>query len=1421
MASASDGLCHNDPNFAVICNFLDRYGELLGFKDVSYADLQTWIEDTKHVSSFLSDIHIRLMRKMGKKITADKWEKYIMKFILDNYSEVDAWEIDRYGYKLSKVSTKLTLLKTLMERQFDLNKTFKEKINEKTPEELRYMPLGRDKNGLAYWYMLDKDLNLRVYREDLDDVNAETWELVCSNRQELATLIGQLADPVEGKTEDKDSNSEASGSVKNEPGAVKGEVSEDSQDSVLSKDVKTEIKTEGGSETQKNLSDTKHNVKKEPDKVGKDEVDGVGDKKAGPSQSIVKCEVKVEDIMKVQVKVEQNDNNEVQCKVKKGHLETQEKTDSCLTGEKESEDSQSVDRTKSEGASSELGDCESAAPGKDNDNSIPGKDNDNSKDCQVDSKEEKKEDVQDSSEKELCKDSHKEEKKSSESVGSTKSSEEKSDEKYDSSVKTTSCASHNEKTENVQNEDGAKSTPNLHDVKDSTSGEKASTTCEDEVGEQEDTPPNDLNVVENKSNSASETKKGKIDSEKDSVEDNKKNDKVSEIKMIPAQGNKDLEVEGSDTGNLTQKSDDKEVDKEQSAEQDCKGEENNERGPKISNDESCKNKEEKDTSKKEEKNSSDEGNVKKTENVSTEKKSEHLTTVKKSENVTNEGSSKSDVDQNNSSKYGSEEKDLESTEKTVNVKETKNKDVKECNNDSTSKKTPTKNTNKNKNSRKRGIQYDESSEDSVVEPENKKAKDGKKMLPKGKRKTPSKVEALSSDESDDVPLSQMSRGRTPNKQKSRKRVETDSSQSLVTPTRKSSRPSKKKKLHSDEEYEDEFLTIATSKSPSRPVKKLGTSDEGSPAPQGKIKKLCKNSKQKVLKSKDKNNKSKSSSKKLKNKSDEITPKKSKKSKSSKIVYSSDDEPLVKSAKKSKSKKVVESEEEKESEVDDGRRRSARVKSLRKQKKEPTPEFSSLEEDEVVESDFKLTSEAESDDSDDVDFSPKGRNALRQAARIKQEEQEEINNDTPCCKCLKYDRPEWLLLCDTCDAGYHTACLRPPLFVIPEGDWFCPPCEHKQLVSKLQDNLRELDVLLKKHDRLVKRKERLAFVGISLDNILKEVSRNRGKDMANIYEAEGREYHPSEEEEETGKPPPVVSRKKARKLTLLDSDDEPQDDDSEEFQLTDETCSEPPEEEEEDDDDEEISDFSEDGEGWRSCRRRSQYGRSSRRSSRRRPGAGRFKDFVVDDEYDSDDYRRSRRKAARKRVNYDEILADEDETELEEETEESIDSSDLCSDDSDHKKKHKKSKKKKKKKRKKEKRKKSKRRLKSEDESGESEKDNEDGSKSDDSSKSEVVKKAHKRRREKKKKKRRASPSDSDSESDIGKRRSRRFAQKVNYKALLGSESDEERKVSSKKKKKETSTESSESDTESESGEEQKPPTKKKGVILDETTGEAL
>ena len=53
----------------------------------------------------------------------------------------------------------------------------------------------------------------------------------------------------------------------------------------------------------------------------------------------------------------------------------------------------------------------------------------------------------------------------------------------------------------------------------------------------------------------------------------------------------------------------------------------------------------------------------------------------------------------------------------------------------------------------------------------------------------------------------------------------------------------------------------------------------------------------------------------------------------------------------------------------------------------------------------------------------------------------------CHKCKKGDKPEKMLLCDTCDRGWHLYCLTPPLKSIPEGDWSCPKCVDR--VSKQQ------------------------------------------------------------------------------------------------------------------------------------------------------------------------------------------------------------------------------------------------------------------------------------------------------------------------------------------------------------------------------------
>ncbi|KAL3664993.1 hypothetical protein V7S43_010168 [Phytophthora oleae] len=45
----------------------------------------------------------------------------------------------------------------------------------------------------------------------------------------------------------------------------------------------------------------------------------------------------------------------------------------------------------------------------------------------------------------------------------------------------------------------------------------------------------------------------------------------------------------------------------------------------------------------------------------------------------------------------------------------------------------------------------------------------------------------------------------------------------------------------------------------------------------------------------------------------------------------------------------------------------------------------------------------------------------------------------CRNCQTIHAKGRLLLCDRCDAPYHTFCLKSPLPAIPKGEWFCPTC----------------------------------------------------------------------------------------------------------------------------------------------------------------------------------------------------------------------------------------------------------------------------------------------------------------------------------------------------------------------------------------------
>ncbi|XP_066142335.1 bromodomain adjacent to zinc finger domain protein 2B isoform X3 [Euwallacea fornicatus] len=52
------------------------------------------------------------------------------------------------------------------------------------------------------------------------------------------------------------------------------------------------------------------------------------------------------------------------------------------------------------------------------------------------------------------------------------------------------------------------------------------------------------------------------------------------------------------------------------------------------------------------------------------------------------------------------------------------------------------------------------------------------------------------------------------------------------------------------------------------------------------------------------------------------------------------------------------------------------------------------------------------------------------------------NLSNCQFCHSGDNEDKLLLCDSCDRGYHTYCFKPKMENIPDGDWYCHECMNK-------------------------------------------------------------------------------------------------------------------------------------------------------------------------------------------------------------------------------------------------------------------------------------------------------------------------------------------------------------------------------------------
>ncbi|XP_014912297.1 remodeling and spacing factor 1 [Poecilia latipinna] len=218
-ASSPPGLC---PNYAVVCSFLERYGALLDLPELTFPQLERYLQDTSSVPKLLVDLHVKLLRKIGKSVSADRWEKYLVK-ICQEFNTTWAWELEQNGYKELSMECKTDILKYLCEIQFDENVKFKTAINDEDPDKMRLQPIGRDKDGQMYWFQLDQDDNVRVYVEEQDDLDGASWKCIVRTRNDLAEVVALLKTQIDPELlkRDLEQKSKAEGEADKDKGNTK------------------------------------------------------------------------------------------------------------------------------------------------------------------------------------------------------------------------------------------------------------------------------------------------------------------------------------------------------------------------------------------------------------------------------------------------------------------------------------------------------------------------------------------------------------------------------------------------------------------------------------------------------------------------------------------------------------------------------------------------------------------------------------------------------------------------------------------------------------------------------------------------------------------------------------------------------------------------------------------------------------------------------------------------------------------------------------------------------------------------------------------------------------------------------------------------------------------------------------------------
>lgn len=956
------------PNFAVVCSFLERYGPLLDLPELPFPELERVLQapppdvGNGEVPKELVELHLKLMRKIGKSVTADRWEKYLIK-ICQEFNSTWAWEMEKKGYLEMSVECKLALLKYLCECQFDDNLKFKNIINEEDADTMRLQPIGRDKDGLMYWYQLDQDHNVRMYIEEQDDQDGSSWKCIVRNRNELAETLALLKaqiDPVLLKTSSQqDNSSRESPSLEDEETKKEEETPKQEEQKENEKRKSEEPPVDSENHSIPNaLEETTMKIEKEDEK------------ELVKLPVIVKLEKLLPESEGKKIIKEENDSFKENVKPIKVEVKECRADPKDIKGSMEKLEPERLEfggNVKSAQEITEKSTEETEKLKNDQQAKIPLK-----------KREIKLSDDFDSPIKgPLCK-----------SVTPTKEflkDEIKQEEETCKRISTITALGHEGKQLVNGEVSDEKATPNFKmeqmETKFFDTKEESCSSSKDKSVIMEGNGAESLNSV------ITSMKIGNIEKE-----------------VIPL--GKDAESLISDTETQSQKG---KIEETGPTEMETSLETSE-----IAKDLSLK------TAL-----STTESHTMKVEEISPKsKKDKNLPPVLESLEKL-EKSKKTFLDKDTqrlspipeevpkstleSLKLGSPKAAETSPSNLAGHCEKLSSEKVECQNtssieDQSPEKTDSEILNEDSESMKVEMDNLDNAQTSGTEDPSEtkgsmqKSKFKYKLIPEEETTASENTEITSERQKEGIKLTIRisSRKKQPG-----------------SPTKNLEPETKQEKSEKEEEKTNVGRTLRRSPRISRPTAKVA----------------------------------------------EIRDQKADKKRGEEEEMEEDSSALQKTDKKENLKKMEKDTNSKVSKV----KTKGKVRWTGSRTRGR----------------WKYSSNDESEGSD----SEKSSAASEEEEEKESEEAVLADDDEPCKKCGLPNHPELILLCDSCDSGYHTACLRPPLMIIPDGEWFCPPCQHKLLCEKLEEQLQDLDVALKKKERAERRKERLVYVGISIENII--------------------------------------------------------------------------------------------------------------------------------------------------------------------------------------------------------------------------------------------------------------------------------------------------------------------------------------------------